>query len=367
MWGNGGYNLSVDKGITLRALEGASNSTQRIQHHDRHHRYQVRKAVSDFPPPFSYCGSRDGSGLRSFTHPFVRAPAILTRRAGIEGVRVGVISYSFRDIPSSAEQILGYLVDLGLDTVELMGQPAEEFAGAPPLPPRPPRGTELTEEQRTEMRATMEAYNAEVRRWRLSAPMDRFEKLGKLYKDAGVDIDILKLGDPRWSDEEIDYAFHAARAVGARGISFEISNEAAERMGPFATRHQLYVGMHNHTQVAEEGFSFDVPLSYSPYNMLNFDVGHYLAGTNQSPIPVIQKYHDRISHLHLKDRKKEINGGDNLPWGQGETPLVEILQLLRKEQYPMSAMIELEYEIPEGSDVLTEVGNCVDYCRRALG
>jgi len=285
---------------------------------------------------------------------------------GKTGVQLGAISYSFRALPSSAEDILGYLLQTGMDTVELMGGPAEQFAGAPAGPARPRNWRQMSQHERAAFRATREAAAQESRTWRLSASMDTFEALGKMYNEAGVRIDILKLGDPRWSDEEIDYAFRAARAVGARGISFEISNEAAERMGPFATKHEMVVGMHNHTQVAEEGFSFDVPLSYSPYNMLNLDIGHYVAGLSTSPIPIIKKYHDRITHLHLKDRKNAENGGANVPWGQGDTPIGEVLRLLRDEAYPITAMIELEYEIPEGSDVLTEMAKCVAYCRDAL-
>lgn len=293
-------------------------------------------------------------------------PGTGLRRGDINGVQVGAISYSFRELPTSAEDILSYLLKTGLDTVELMGDAAEQFAGAPEAPARPQRGAQLTDAQRADLRASREAYAEEARKWRIAAPMDRFEALRKMYDDEGVRIDILKLGDARWSDEEIDYAFRAAHAVGARGISLEISDEAAKRMGPFATKHKMFVGMHNHTQVGEAGFSFDTPLSYSPYNMLNFDIGHYVAGTNESPIPILQKYHDRITHLHLKDRKTGANGGDNVPWGQGDTPLREVLRLLQKEQYPITAMIELEYPIPEGSDVLTEVAKCVEYCREAL-
>ena len=267
------------------------------------------------------------------------------RYLDIQGVKVGIITYSYRKLPSSAEELLEYINGANMDTIELMGGPAEAFAGAPES--RRGRGKEIEE-------------------WRKTAPMDRFEELGAMYREGGIEIDILKLGRPDWPDEAIDYAFRAAKAVGARGISLEISNEAAERMGPFATKHELFVGLHNHTQVGDEGFSFDVPLSFSPYNMLNLDIGHYVAGTNESPIPVIKKYHDRITHLHLKDRKKGVNGGDNLPWGEGDTPIAEVLQLLQKEQYPITAMIELEYDIPKDSDVLTEVKKCVEYCRKAL-
>jgi len=99
---------------------------------------------------------------------------------------------------------------------------------------------------------------------------------------------------------------------------------------------------------------------------VNLDCGHYVAGTSESPIPVIQKLHDRIASIHLKDRKKASNGGANLPWGEGETPIRDILQLMRKEKYNFPASIELEYAIPEGSDAVVEVKKCIQYCKAAL-
>jgi sugar phosphate isomerase/epimerase len=277
-------------------------------------------------------------------------------------VRIGAISYSYRALPSSAQEILGYLIQGGLSTVELMGGPAEAYAGIPEGPREPAR--DASEAERAEFQGARAKFLEEARAWRLSATMDRFSDLGRMY--AGVAIDILKLGDPRWSDAEIDYAYRAARAVGARGISFEAGDQSAQRMAPFAAKHALYNGMHNHTQVGDPDWSFDRLLAHSPYNALNLDIGHYVAGTGQSPIPVIQKYHDRITHLHLKDRRSPSNGGDNVPWGEGETPIAEVLRLIQREGYPITAMIELEYPVPETSNVLIEVAKCAGYCRGAL-
>ena len=70
--------------------------------------------------------------------------------------------------------------------------------------------------------------------------------------------------------------------------------------------------------------------------------------------------------MHLKDRKKGSEGGANLAWGQGDTPIRDILRLLRDEKYKIPASIELEYEIPAGSDAVVEVGKCVQFCKAAL-
>ena len=59
------------------------------------------------------------------------------------------------------------------------------------------------------------------------------------------------------------------------------------------------------------------------------------------------------------------NGG-NLPWGEGKTPIKEVLRLMKKEKWTFPADIELEYGIPKGSDSVTEVAKCVQYCKEAL-
>ena len=100
--------------------------------------------------------------------------------------------------------------------------------------------------------------------------------------------------------------------------------------------------------------------------MANIDLGHYVAGTGESPIPLLRKFHDRISSVHLKDRTTPAHGAGNMPWGTGDTPLKEILQVMKKQRYTFPASIELEYEVPKESDAVKEVAKCLDFCRAAL-
>ncbi|MHC4324257.1 MAG: sugar phosphate isomerase/epimerase family protein [Planctomycetota bacterium] len=280
--------------------------------------------------------------------------------SNFNGVQIGAITYSFRSMPSSAEDILKYTVKCGLSSIELMGDPAEKFAGLPTGAGRR-RGQLTAEQQRNQRQRRQEQLD-----WRLSVSMDKYRALRRLYNDAGVNIHIVKfgsIGNANMTDGEIDYYFNVAKALGAKGITREISEEAAKRLGPVADKHKIMIGFHNHTQMTAK--TYDGPiLSYGKYLGINFDVGHYVAGTSESPIPIIEKYHDRILSLHLKDRK--VNNGPNMPFGRGDTPVALVLQLMKKEKWTFPADIELEYKVPEGSDAVTEVGKCVQFCKESL-
>ena len=283
--------------------------------------------------------------------------------SSFNGVQIGAITYSFRSMPSTAEDILKYVVRSGLSSIELMGEPAEQFAGVPTAGGgRGRRGRAQTEEQKKAQQQAQE----QLLNWRLSVSMDKYRALRKLYNNAGVNIHIVKfgsIGNEGMPDSEIDYYFNVAKTLGARGITRELSEEAAEKLGPFADKHKIMIGFHNHTQMTPT--TYDGPiLSHGKYLGLNLDVGHYVAGTSESPIPIIEKFHDRILSLHLKDRK--VSGGPNMPFGQGDTPVALILQLMKRKGWTFPADIELEYKVPEGSDAVTEVARCVQFCKESL-
>ena len=166
------------------------------------------------------------------------------------------------------------------------------------------------------------------------------------------------------SDEAIKLNFQVAKALGCVGITLERSEPMAKKLAPFADKHKIWVAFHNHTTNYPALDKVDPILAYSPYIGFNLDVGHYFAGTKGlSPLPVLEKYHDRIVSLHMKDRTAD---GGNVPWGTGGTPLKEILQLMKKEKWTFPADIEVEYKIPKGSTAVAEVAKCVRYCKEAL-
>jgi sugar phosphate isomerase/epimerase len=271
-------------------------------------------------------------------------------------------------MPGEAEDILNYCIQSGISSIELMGNVAEQYAGIPPLPPRPRRGVEMTEEEKAAYDEEWQLAREEQRAWRISVPMDKYEELRKMYNDSGVNIHIVKFSPANWTEEEIDYAFTAAKAMGAEGVTNEIGHDACERLGTFAEKHDMYAIYHNHLQPGDPCFSFEEFLSYSPNNMLNLDVGHYFGATGKHPNAVIEQFHDRIFSIHLKDKtgKDSEPANKNMPFGEGETPLGDILNLIKENQWPIYCDIELEYPVPDDSDAVKETTKCVDYCRDIL-
>lgn len=300
----------------------------------------------------------------------------------INGVQLGLITYSFRSLPDqSAEATLKYVVDCGISAIELMGDPAESFAGKPDSPVdrraffglmfKQRRGEELTDtekQQLEEMRAQMDAYNKEVAAWREKVSMDKFVQLKKMYNDAGVQIYAFKpdaFGKNN-TDAEVDYGMRAARALGASHVTLEHPSDDAQtqRLGELGKKNKVYVGYHGHEQ--QTPTLWDTALEQSKYNGLNLDFGHYVAAGNADPLAIVKAKSDRILSMHVKDRQTPANGKGNLLWGTGDTPIREVLQLMKAEKYKFPATIELEYNIPEGSDPIKEVQKCVEYCRKGL-
>jgi sugar phosphate isomerase/epimerase len=324
------------------------------------------------------------------------------------GVQIGVISYSFNTVPTM--DLIPTIAKLGINEVELMSNHAEAMVGAPTAPPRGPgppggggrgpggpppapviayySGDACAGRQATpaapasagrgpaplapEQQAAQDKFREDQAQWRTSSEtMNKYRDLRKQFDDAGINLGILCYNmNGNIADEEIDYAFRMAQALGARSISSSSTVTIAKRVAAFADRYKMTWAGHGHDDVCDpEQFArpetFEKIMSFSPYIGVNLDIGHFTAA-GYDAVPFIRRYHDRITNLHLKDRLKNPQGGGrgaNVRWGDGETPIREVLQLLRREQYPFPANIEYEYQ---GTDAVIEVAKCLQFAKDIL-
>jgi sugar phosphate isomerase/epimerase len=311
------------------------------------------------------------------------APSIIHSRSGIAGVRLGLITYSFRDMPAQdADSILQYILASGVNEVELMGDVAEIYAGKPknpvdyrqiwPLMQKRKENQELTADEQkllADVEKQRDDYRKSAAAWRSSASMSKFEQFASMYKKAGVSIYAFKpdaLGKDN-TDAEIDFAMRAGRALGATHVTVEHPSDDAHtlKLGTIAHKHGMKVGYHGHEQ--QTPTFWDTAIKQSTGNAINLDLGHFIAAGNTDPLGFIREKHQHIVSMHTKDRTNPAHGRGNLPWGTGDTPIADALKLIRDNKYTFPATIELEYKVPADSDPVKEVKKCVEYCKNVLG
>ncbi|MCC6163740.1 MAG: sugar phosphate isomerase/epimerase [Acidobacteria bacterium] len=331
-----------------------------------------------------------GALLRgTVTGAITQTPPVMSRWSGVQvGLNVPYSLGTGNNI--AAEDLLERIVAVGVGSVELRAQPVEHFLGSPtvraaaeaatareaaraagqivPTPQQMAQGGRRAGQTQTpEQIEAARRQQAEVRAWRLSAPSSRLKQLRQMYEKAGVLIDVLKVDDLYTiSNEELDYFFQMARDLGARAVSSELPGTRSDtrRIGAFADKHKVFVAYHHHAQATAA--LYEQIFDEARYNGANIDIGHWTATLNESPLPFIARHADRIPHIHVKDRRFGTNGGENRPFGQGDTPLRQILQAIRDNKWDIRPIIEFEYRIPDGSTRVAEIAKCLQYCRESL-
>jgi sugar phosphate isomerase/epimerase len=275
----------------------------------------------------------------------------------VAGVRLGVQTYSFRDLPrqpgtDAVDTIIAAMTTCGIGECEVFAPQVEpQFAAGRGQGPGSPAAQKARDDLRT---------------WRLETPLDHFQALRRKFDAAGISIYAYNYSpNASFTDAEIDRGFEITRALGAEIITASTTLDVAPRIVPFAEKHKMVVAMHGHSRVAPNEFaapdSFAAAMKLSKYFKVNLDIGHFFAA-GYDPVAYLREHHESITNLHLKDRKK--NQGDNTPWGQGDTPIKEVLRMLKRERWPIRAYVEYEYR-GERSPV-DEVKQCYEYAKQAL-
>lgn len=276
----------------------------------------------------------------------------------IKNVQVGAITYSFNTIAQNPDDIIKAYVDIGLGEMELMSNHCEGLAGAPKTIGG--RGAQ-TPEQAAAAKALSD--------WRLASTEATFAPVLKKINDAGISLQLLCYNmQDSMSDDMIEYGFRMAKALQVKTITTSTTVSMAKRVVPFAEKHQMNVAFHGHDNLADPNQfakpeSFVAAMAMSKYYMVNLDIGHFTSAGFDA-VAFIKEHHARITNLHVKDKHNPANGGQNVPWGQGDTPIKEVLMLMSKEKYPFPANIEYEYRDPDGA--VEGVRKCFAFIKNAL-
>lgn len=284
-------------------------------------------------------------------------------RSDYAGISIGAITYSFAQMPQFPTGCTKrFIRDAGLGSVELMDRDFERDIGVVPF--RHIQAKHLTKEQKVA-----------ISQWRETADMKPLEDFRAEYETEGIGIHIVKFGDIgcpwMYSWKEAEYMFRATRALGARVITREVPKVAdwsafkatTEKLIPLMDEYDVDIAFHNHAQIAADTYDGAL-LGYSDHFKINFDIGNYVAANDDDPLRFVKKYRDRLASIHVKDRRRR--NGPELPFGTGDTPLKELFAMMKAEGIDVPCDIEVEFEIPHGSDAVRETDNSRKFCRRSI-
>jgi sugar phosphate isomerase/epimerase len=259
----------------------------------------------------------------------------------IRGVQIGAQSYSFRD--RSLDACIAAMLDVGLGECELWDGHIE----------------------------TTSPHASDIDLARLNMPLSYFHGVRKRFDHAGIILYAFANNiRPHFSDVMIERVFQVTQAMGLNRLTTSTKVSMVPRIDHYARKYKVVVGYHNHDHSSDpDDFataeSFERALKgVSPYSQINLDIGHFTSA-NQDPVAFLRQHHAKIVTLHLKDRKRDH--GPNVPFGLGDTPITEVLHLVRDNHWKFPANIEYEYgNYAPGLETLAEVKKSYEYCRKAL-
>ena len=278
--------------------------------------------------------------------PAVRA----ANRSLIGGVQFGLQPFCYHDLamtPANRQTLIKRLVQNGFGMVELHATWVE------------PRFTDSG--------VSPEVAREKQRSWRLSQPVDHYSRVTREFDEAGITIFTYYVNiDGTYTDAEIDAVFAGAKILGAAGCVGSQGLAVSKRLAAFPGKHGMFLGIHNHANLSDPDAinteeSFVKGLAFSPDVKATLDTRHFTAA-NGDCLGFLERHHERMSSVHLGDRRR--NNGRSAPFGEGDTPIIEVLRMIRDNKWPIVALLEFEHGTL-GTQV-EEVRQMFDYCKRAV-
>ena len=286
-------------------------------------------------------------------------PAAAARKIDsvVSGVQFGLQSYVFTGIglpqDGLVDVVIASMVECGLGECDLYAPLVE-----PGLLWDKVRAPGATAAERAQARAELSA-------WRASVSLDHYRPLRKKFEDAGIEIYAMT-GFPGSTEAELTKTFEIAEILGVRLISLTLPLSAAQRMAPMVEKSHFAVSVQGSPNVnstnpdaVAKPEDHDKAMSFSKSYRLTFDIGDGTGGGFDS-LQFVEKHHERLAKLDVKDRRKDRT---STPYGEGDTPVREILRLIRDRKYDIRCYLDCDYKT---ADRPADVKRSFEYVKAAL-
>ncbi|MEP6716751.1 MAG: hypothetical protein ABJC09_14365 [Terriglobia bacterium] len=286
-------------------------------------------------------------------------PAAAARKIDsvVSGVQFGLQSYIFTGIglpqDSLVDVVIASMVECGLGECDLY---------APLVEPGPlwdrVRAAGANAAERAQARAELTA-------WRASVSLDHYRPLRRRFEDAGIEIYAMT-GFPGSTEAQLTKTFEIAEILGVRLISLAMTLSAAQRMAPMVEKSHFVVSVQggpnmnstNPDAVAKPE-DHDKVLAFSKSYRLTYDIGDGTGGGFDS-LQFVEQHHDRLAKLDVKDKRKDRV---SMPYGEGDTPVAEILRLIRDRKYDIRCYLDCDHKT---ADRPADVKRSFEYVKAAL-
>jgi sugar phosphate isomerase/epimerase len=284
----------------------------------------------------------------------------------VRGVQFGLQSYIFTGIglphETLVDTIIHSMVESGLGECDLYA-PVVEPADFWDRIRSGPSGSAVP----PEVAATRARAREELAAWRKTAPMDHFRAVRKKFEDAGISIHATS-GFSGSTEEELRYTFDVASALGARLITLQIGMAAAKRIVPVAEKTGFTIGVQGHPDMhpadpdaISRPEEYDRALALSDEYRMSFDIGDAVGRGYEDVVRFVESHLDRIALIYLKDRRRD---NVSMPWGQGDTPVAEVLRLVRDRKPSIRCYLDCDHKT---SDRPADVKRSFEFAKAALG
>ncbi len=163
--------------------------------------------------------------------------------------------------------------------------------------------------------------------------------------------------------KEVDTAFSYASAAGLDMIVGAPAHDLLPQVNNLVKKHNIRLAIHNHGPGDEQYHSpADVYAKVKDLDKrigLCMDIGHVVR-IGQDPVPMIEKYKDRLYDMHMKDVDKAVADGDSVEIGRGVIDIPAVVRALKKISY--KGCVAFEYE-KDGDDPVPGLAESVGYVR----
>ena len=165
---------------------------------------------------------------------------------------------------------------------------------------------------------------------------------------------------------EVESTFAYASNAGLEMIVGVPNHELLPLANEQVKKYNIKLAIHNHgpgdNLYASPADVYDKIKDLDKKIGLCIDIGH-VKRIGQDPIPMLERYKDRLYDMHMKDVDKDTGDGSPIEIGHGIIDIPGVIRMLKKIKY--SGNVAFEYEKDE-KDPLAGLAESVGYVRGVM-